>query len=227
MNFRGTRRLPSEIAGAPDPPMALPKIRWATIFDGGPARNFRGAIPTRLYTCFSQGHRSEIGARRIFFTDPFMAREKKRGSPQHVISWGEAERPNSSNLDVRLRHKWLGKKSSPKESKGDKRSGAQGGDFIRETSVSYDSGSPQIPKESEGTAVLPIPKESERKTRCFSRAGSPKIACGAPRHNGGAEDLRRTKVNRSAKTSPPCSRYVSRPSFAISGYPLSSKLHTI
>ena len=28
--------------------------------------------------------------------------EKKRGSPQHVISWGEVERPNSSNLNVRL-----------------------------------------------------------------------------------------------------------------------------
>ena len=31
-----------------------------------------------------------------------------------------------------------------------------------------DSGSPQIPLESEGTAVLLIPKESERKARCFS-----------------------------------------------------------
>ena len=29
-------------------------------------------------------------------------KKRKRGSPQHVISWGEAERPNSKNLDVRL-----------------------------------------------------------------------------------------------------------------------------
>ena len=31
-----------------------------------------------------------------------------------------------------------------------------------------DSGSPQIPLESEGTAVLPIPLESERKARFYS-----------------------------------------------------------
>ena len=40
-----------------------------------------------------------------------MGRQKKRGSPQHVISWGEVERPNSSNLNVRLSHRWLGKKN--------------------------------------------------------------------------------------------------------------------
>ena len=38
-----------------------------------------------------------------------MAREKKRGSPQHVEET-RRERPNSKNLDVRLRHRWLGKK---------------------------------------------------------------------------------------------------------------------
>ena len=41
-------------------------------------------------------------------------------------------------------------------------------DFRRQTSVSSDSGSPQIPLESEGTAVLPIPKESERKAKFYS-----------------------------------------------------------
>ena len=40
-----------------------------------------------------------------------MGRQKKRGSPQHVISWGEAERLNSSNLDVRLRHEMAREKN--------------------------------------------------------------------------------------------------------------------
>ena len=43
-------------------------------------------------------------------------------------------------------------------------------DTFSSSDISPDSGSPQIPKESEGTAVLPIPKESERKARFFSRA---------------------------------------------------------
>ena len=41
-------------------------------------------------------------------------------------------------------------------------------DFRRQRSVSSDSGSPQILLESEGTAVLPIPKESKRKARFYS-----------------------------------------------------------
>ena len=41
-------------------------------------------------------------------------------------------------------------------------------DTFSSSDISPDSGSPQIPKESEGTAVLPIPKESERKARFYS-----------------------------------------------------------
>ena len=43
----------------------------------------------------------------VFFTEPFMAREKNRGSLQ-LVEETRRERPNSKNLDVRLRHTWLG-----------------------------------------------------------------------------------------------------------------------
>ena len=54
-------------------------------------KNTRIGGDSRLlrFACFSQGHRSEIGARRVFFTEPFMARQKN------------------------LSHRWLGKKNPP------------------------------------------------------------------------------------------------------------------
>ena len=78
-----------------------------------------------------------------------MGREKKRGSPQQVEET-RRERPNSSNLDVRLRHKWLGKKSSPKESKGEKRSGAQGAIFYVRRAFSPGTRYASVPGENEG-----------------------------------------------------------------------------
>ena len=76
-------------------------------------RNLRGR-PFFRFACFSHVFFTRVFLRPINgagkTTPPFMAREKKRGSPQQVEET-RRERPNSSNLDVRLRHRWLGKKN--------------------------------------------------------------------------------------------------------------------
>ena len=85
---------------------------------------------------FSEGKKDQKSEENpFFFPSHFMAREKKRGSPQHVEET-RRERPNSKNLDVRLRHRWLGKKILP---------------FFPIPKESEERPSPQIPLESEGT----------------------------------------------------------------------------
>ena len=94
---------------------------------------FRKRTDFPRLACFSQGHRSEIGARRVFFIEPYMARQKN------------------------LSHKWLGKKilpflpisilfPLPKEEEKIRLFS-----FGKKDQKSEERPSPQIPLESEGT----------------------------------------------------------------------------
>ena len=147
MNFRGTRRLPSQIASDLRRETSVSSDFWS-FFSKEKRRIFSSS--------FGRGKSIEIGGKPVFFSDPYMGREKQRGSPQHVyfffsqtskffefgrlaspfmgrekkrgspqhVEETRHEHPNSrgprsrigapgENLDVRLRHKWLGKKILP------------------------------------------------------------------------------------------------------------------
>ena len=131
------------------------------------------------------------GKKHGFSSEPFMARRKRSSAVENRLrfSTAEVEKKNRRFFFSRKERSSIFLSSNRKERQdffpepfmakiflpshiwlGEKNGFSSDFDTFSSSDISPDSGSPQIPKESEGTAVPPISKKSEGKARFFSRA---------------------------------------------------------